>query len=134
MAQRTEVAQRTKTIRPAGEEVASGGLGDCPGERPLSLPHIDSESICEAARLHKALSDETRLRILACLQIGELCVCELYRELDAPQSTVSHHLFLLQNAGLITSRKDGRWVLYSINHDVFDRCNPFCDGGVDSRE
>lgn len=123
------MAQQTKTTRPAGEEVASGRPQDCPGERPLSLPQIDQDVISEAARIHKALSDETRLRILACLQAGELCVCELYRELDAPQSTVSHHLFLLQNADLITSRKDGRWVLYSINHDVFDRCNPFCDRG-----
>lgn len=121
------MTNKTKEARPTGEQVAGGGLGDCPGERSLSLPHVDQDAIRSAARIHKALSDETRLGILAYLQNGELCVCELYQALDMPQSTVSHHLFLLQTAGLIDSRKQGRWILYSINHDVFDRCNPFCD-------
>lgn len=119
--------QHTKTTRPTGEQAEGCRPGDCPGERSLRLPQIDEAAVTLAVRIHKALSDETRLRILAYLRAGELCVCELYRELDMPQSTVSHHLFLLQNAELIHSHKQGRWVLYSINHDVFDRCNPFCE-------
>ncbi len=102
----------------ASEAANSCRPSDCPGSRKLDLPVIDEAEIAEAARVHKALSDETRLKILAYLQSGELCVCELLEVLDMPQSTVSHHLFLLQNAGLIRSRKQGRWVLYSRNTDV----------------
>jgi len=93
---------------------------DCPGSRPLELPELDEARIAESARIHKALSDETRLKILAYLEAGELCVCELLDALKMPQSTVSHHLLLLQNAGLITSRKQGRWVLYSVNARAFE--------------
>lgn len=120
------MTDQAQTTRSTGDKVAGGGLGDCPRERSVSLPQIDKAKVARAARMHKALSDETRLRILAYLQDGELCVCELFQALSMPQSTVSHHLFLLQNADLIHSRKQGRWVLYSINHEVFDRCNPFC--------
>ncbi len=61
------------------------------------------------------LSDETRLKILAYLQAGELCVCDIVDALGKPQSTVSHHLFLLQNAGYIKARKQGRWNMYSLS-------------------
>jgi ArsR family transcriptional regulator len=101
-------------------------LAGCPGTRELHLPDIDEAEIGFAARMHKALSDETRLRILKYLQAGELCVCEIYEALDKPQPTVSHHLLLLQTAGLIKKRKSGRWALYSIDRGVLDLCNPFC--------
>ncbi len=97
------------------DEEAGCRPADCPGSRKLELPVIDEARIAQAARLHKALADETRLKILEYLESGELCVCELLEVLDMPQSTVSHHLLLLQNAGLIRSRKQGRWVLYSRN-------------------
>ena len=100
----------------------------CPRDRKVCLPEIDEAAVAKAAELHRALSDETRLRILAYLQIGELCVCEIVEALDKPQSTVSHHLYTLQNAGLIRGRKQGRWTMYSINEDVFNRCNAFLDG------
>jgi len=121
------MSEQVDVARPAREKAESCRPGDCPGERPLSLPRVDDAIVRSIARVHKALSDETRLRILMYLTTGELCVCELLGALEMPQSTVSHHLMLLQNADLITSRKQGRWVLYSINHEVFDRCNPFCE-------
>jgi DNA-binding transcriptional ArsR family regulator len=102
----------------------------CPGQRDVELPVIDEREIESSARIHKALSDPTRLKILAYLEAGELCVCELFKALDAPQSTVSHHLLVLHSSGLLKSRKQGRWVAYSINREVFDRCNPFCEKGV----
>ncbi|HEX9779019.1 MAG TPA: metalloregulator ArsR/SmtB family transcription factor, partial [Geopsychrobacteraceae bacterium] len=61
-------------------------------------------SMKTTTRLFKALSDETRLRILALLQAGELCVCDLMAILDLPQSTVSRHLAYLRNAGLVDDR------------------------------
>ncbi len=69
----------------------------------------------KTAKLHKVLSDETRLKILLFLREGELCVCDIVDALGKPQSTVSHHLFLLQNSGLIKARKKGRWNMYSLS-------------------
>ena len=66
----------------------------------------------------KALSDETRLRILEQLAGGERCVCELTDALDAGQSLLSFHLKTLKDAGLVGDRRAGRWVHYSINADA----------------
>ncbi|BCR03698.1 transcriptional regulator [Desulfuromonas versatilis] len=62
--------------------------------------------------MFKALSDETRLRILALLSAGELCVCDLVSILELPQSTVSRHLAYLRNAGLVSDRRQGVWMYY----------------------
>ena len=66
------------------------------------------------AQTFKALSDETRLRILGLLMEGELCVCELMAILDLPQSTVSRHLSYLKNSGLIRGRRQGVWMHYRL--------------------
>lgn len=68
----------------------------------------------KTAQLFKALSDETRLRILALLAGGELCVCELMATLELPQSTVSRHLAYLRNAGLVEDRRQGVWMYYRL--------------------
>lgn len=64
--------------------------------------------------LFHALSDATRLAILDMLKDGERCVCELQDELDAAQSRLSFHLRVLKDAGLVTDRKEGRWMYYTI--------------------
>ncbi len=70
----------------------------------------------------KALSDETRLRILKLLEQGELCVCDIVAALDMIQPKVSFHLAVLKEAGLIKDRKQGKWVNYSIyDSDIFRR-------------
>jgi ArsR family transcriptional regulator, arsenate/arsenite/antimonite-responsive transcriptional repressor len=66
------------------------------------------------ARMFKALSDETRLRILCLLLQGELCVCDIMAVLQLPQSTVSRHLAYLKNAGWVDDRRCGVWMYYSI--------------------
>lgn len=68
----------------------------------------------KTAELFKALADETRLRILALLTRGELCVCELTTVLGVGQSKASRHLAVLRNAGLVTDRRQGVWVYYSL--------------------
>ncbi len=68
----------------------------------------------ETARLFQALSDPTRLQILGLLRGGERCVCELTGVLDAAQSRLSFHLKVLKDAGLVTDRRDGRWIYYTI--------------------
>jgi DNA-binding transcriptional ArsR family regulator len=61
------------------------------------------------------ISEPNRLRIFALLARGELCVCDIETSVGLPQNLVSHHLRSLREAGLIQSRRDGRWVHYSIN-------------------
>ena len=62
----------------------------------------------------RALSDETRLRILALLINGEMCVCDLMAILDLPQSTVSRHLAYLRNSGWVQDRRQGVWMYYRL--------------------
>jgi len=65
-------------------------------------------------RFFRALSDETRLRILKLLEVREMCVCEVMVALGLTQPTASHHLGILENAGLVKNRKEGKWVFYSL--------------------
>jgi ArsR family transcriptional regulator len=66
-------------------------------------------------RRFKALSDPHRLRILDRLRGGEHCVCELTDVLDAGQSLLSFHLKTLKEAGLVTDRREGRWMHYAVD-------------------
>ncbi len=68
----------------------------------------------KTAQIFKALGDETRLRILALLADGELCVCDLMAVLDLPQSTVSRHLAYLRHSGLVDDRRQGVWMYYRL--------------------
>ena len=77
------------------------------------------------AALFHALSDETRLQILACLAANERCVCDLTGALDAAQSRLSFHLKVLKDAGLISDRRQGRWIYYSIVPDALEEAQTF---------
>lgn len=65
--------------------------------------------------IFKALSDESRLRILSLLLQGELCVCEIEASLALTQSNASRHLTVLKNAGLVSSTKKAQWTYYKID-------------------
>lgn len=71
-----------------------------------------------AATLFHALSDETRLGIVAMLRGGERCVCDLQEAFATGQSRLSYHLRVLKDAGLVTDRKEGRWSYYSLVIDA----------------
>ena len=76
----------------------------------------------ELVTMFKALSDETRLRIIKLLEHGELCVCDIVAALDMVQPKVSFHLSTLKEAGFIKDKKQGRWIHYSLNDkDLFRR-------------
>lgn len=77
------------------------------------------QDLSRAVELFHALSDETRLAIIQRLRNGERCVCDLTDLLDAAQSRLSFHLRVLKDAGLVTDRKEGRWVHYSLNKEAF---------------
>lgn len=69
---------------------------------------------CEMVGIFKALSDENRIRILKILRSGEKCACKLLEELNIRQPTLSHHMKILCDAGIVTGRKEGKWMYYSI--------------------
>jgi len=73
-----------------------------------------------SAQLFHALSDATRLALVGMLRDGERCVCELQDALDAAQSRLSFHLKVLKDAGLVTDRREGRWVYYSLDRNAID--------------
>jgi ArsR family transcriptional regulator len=66
-------------------------------------------------RVFKALSDAKRLRVLELLLDGEKCACILLEDLNISQPTLSHHMKILCNSGIVTGRPVGKWVYYSIN-------------------
>jgi len=68
----------------------------------------------EIVDITKALADETRLRIMALLFHGELCVCQILEMFDLAPSTVSKHLYILKQAHLVDTRKEGRWIYYRL--------------------
>jgi len=68
----------------------------------------------ELIAVTKALGDEQRVRIVAALAGGELCVCQIVELLDIAPSTISKHLGLLRAARILEARKDGRWVYYRL--------------------
>ncbi len=74
------------------------------------------EDIYEAnAKVFKAFCDEKRLRILEMLQSGEKCACHLLDKMDIGQSTLSHHMKILCESGVVQGRKEGKWTYYSIS-------------------
>lgn len=79
----------------------------------------------------KALSDPTRIRIIAALRRGSLCVCELCDALEMSQSTLSSHLQTIRQAGLVTTRKEGKWIYYALEAQYRPLLNglfeQFCD-------
>ena len=66
------------------------------------------------AAIFKALGDENRIRILKILRSGEKCACKLLKELNIGQSTLSHHMKILCDAGIVKGRKEGKWTHYSM--------------------
>lgn len=71
----------------------------------------------ETIRVFKAFCDENRLSILRLLRTGEKCACDLLEDLRITQPTLSHHMKILCDAGIVQGRKDGKWVYYSIDQE-----------------
>lgn len=69
------------------------------------------------AKIFKALSDSNRLQIIHILSCGEKCACRLLEHFKFTQPTLSHHMKVLMECGLVSSRKEGTWNYYSLNED-----------------
>jgi ArsR family transcriptional regulator len=91
---------------------------------PLVRQPLSGEQAAELARVFKAMGDPVRLRLLsliACHEGGEACVCDLTGAFELTAPTISHHLKVLKQAGLIDSERRGTWVYYWINPAVLQR-------------
>ena len=84
----------------------------------------------EDARKIKALADENRLAIMMSLQQNEKCACYLLEELNISQSTLSHHMKLLCDSGLVDYRKDGKWMHYSLSEEGIMAFREMIDGYI----
>jgi DNA-binding transcriptional ArsR family regulator len=73
-----------------------------------------TSDVADLSGIFKALADESRLRTFNVLQRGELCVCQITELLNLAPSTVSKHMSILRQAGLVESRKEGRWIYYRL--------------------
>lgn len=74
------------------------------------------------AFVFKAISDPNRLKILKALKKGEICGCDLLKELAISQPTLSHHMKVLCDANIVKGRREGKWVYYSFNVDGINLC------------
>lgn len=102
-----------------GTEAVSGAC--C---APLTCAPLSETEAGELAPLLKAIADPVRLRLLsliACHDGGEVCVCDLTAPFEVTAPTISHHLKVLKQAGLIEAQRRGTWVYYRINPGVLER-------------
>jgi ArsR family transcriptional regulator len=79
----------------------------------------------ESVVLLKALADSTRLMIVDMLSCGELCACMILGKFNITQPTLSHHMKILCDSGLVNGRKDGRWTYYSLNSKAIETLSSF---------
>jgi ArsR family transcriptional regulator, arsenate/arsenite/antimonite-responsive transcriptional repressor len=105
---------KEKETRPEKNSCCRAGRRECPTER--QCPGLE-----DAARLFRALGDETRLAILKQLRAqGEVCACDFLACCEVAQPTVSHHLKVLREVGLVDTEKRGLWVFYTLNRRLLD--------------
>lgn len=81
----------------------------------------------KTAVIFKAFCDENRIKILQLLQSGEKCACMLLEEMNITQPTLSHHMKILCDSGIVTGRKEGKWMHYSISEAGIERAQEYLD-------
>lgn len=91
-----------------------------------------SEDYKVNALLFKAYCDENRLKILDLLKVGEKCACTLQEQLPIAQSTLSHHMKILIESGVVTSRKSGKWMYYALSAEGIEGSIHFLNAYMES--
>ena len=111
-----------KTKRAAGE----------PCCQPVVYPDVDRERAVSLARLAKALGDPIRLQLVDVLRkhAGKVCVCELTPLFDVGQPTVSHHLKVLRDAGVVDCERPGLWAYYYVRPEALAELAGWLDGAA----
>ena len=93
----------------------------------IIMPQVVGKDIGRLVAIFHALSDKTRLRIIACLKDGEQCVCDLTEMFKTGQSRLSFHLRVLKEAGLVRDRPEGRWIYYALNEETLEELHELMD-------
>ncbi len=88
----------------------------------------------EYVPLLKALADETRLKIIDMLSCGELCACKILEPLSITQPTLSYHMKILTECGVVTARRDGAWMHYTLCSERIEELTKFIDVLTHSKE
>ena len=102
-------------------------------ELPMAQPRLVTAPRNLTLEVLRALAHPARMEVVAYIAArGPLCVCHLEEDLDYSQPTISKHLGLLRKVGLVESRREGRWVYYSVNEDVLDAARGYLDDLRDS--
>jgi ArsR family transcriptional regulator len=83
------------------------------------------ESYKEYVSIFRALGDETRLKIIEMLSCGEMCACDILESFHITQPTLSYHMKILTDCGLVKSRKDGSWMRYTNNEEMVNSIKEF---------
>lgn len=86
---------------------------------------MEKQKYIEKAEIFKVLSDSNRLQIIDMLSCGELCVCKMLERFDITQPTLSHHLKVLSDSGIVTSRKEANWIHYKLNDEKMKELTEF---------
>ena len=108
-----QVAAMNRLARLTGDE--------CKAEKAIQrlrslIESMDEASLRMESEVFKAMADPCRLAVLRLLKEGEFCACEITAALDRPQSSTSHHISVLREAGLINERKVGKWSHYRLSY------------------
>lgn len=88
----------------------------------------------EGTKIFKALGDPKRAMIVDMLSCGELCACRILEQFEMSQSTLSHHMKILCECGLVAARNEGKWTYYSLNGEVIQRAKQFLCRVTSSKE
>jgi ArsR family transcriptional regulator len=91
------------------------------------MGHRMENNYAESARVFKALCDENRIAILEQLRAGERCACVLLKNVDIGQSTLSHHMKILCESGIVRCRLEGKWTHYSLSPEGCERAKRLLD-------
>lgn len=83
------------------------------------------ERYSDKVKIFKALADTKRMMVVDMLSCGELCACEILEKFNITQPTLSHHMKILENCGLVTSRKEGKWTYYTLKEDMVSEFSDF---------
>ena len=86
---------------------------------------MENQEYTRKAELFKALSDSNRLKIIDMLSCGEMCACKILEKFDITQPTLSHHMKVLIENGLVESRKEINWVHYKLREDIIKELSEF---------
>ena len=94
-------------------------------DRCICIDMKEVRVLDQKVEIFKALAERNRLSILDMLSCGEMCACDIMEGLELSQPTISHHMKILQQCGLVDGRKEGKWMHYSINKEKVDEISDY---------